>query len=268
MKKTNCIISLFLSAVLLFSGVAVAQEFEPSVGQSGKDVIWVPTPDDLVEAMLDAAKITPDDYLVDLGSGDGRIVIAAAQRGTRALGIEYNPDMVELSKRRSKEAGVADKATFIQADIFQSDFTKATVVTMYLLPHLNIKLRPTILEMKPGTRVVSHSFNMGDWEADENISTGVQRAYLWIVPANTAGVWTLSTGTDKADLDLNQHYQQLEGTLNLKGKKVAIENGKLKGDAISFTAGGAEYSGRVKGNTMEGTVKTGGSEVKWTAMLR
>ncbi|HSW40752.1 MAG TPA: class I SAM-dependent methyltransferase [Acidobacteriota bacterium] len=272
MKKNTIIVSLFLAAVLaailIFQGPAVSQEFEPSVGQAGKDVIWVPTPDDLVEAMLNAAKITPDDFLVDLGSGDGRIVIAAARRGTRALGIEYNPNMVQLSKQRAQEAGVADKATFMEADIFQSDFSKATVVAMYLLPHLNLKLRPTILEMKPGTRIVSHSFNMGDWDPDQNITTGSQRGYLWIVPANVAGVWTMTTGSNKAELDINQRYQKFEGTLKMNGNKVPIENGILNGDVISFRAGGAEYSGRVKGAAMEGTVKTNRTGVKWTATPR
>src|SRR5919201_4509445 len=164
------------SLLALFLSVAVSgacaqaqpakQEYEPQVGQEGKDVIWVPTPQALVEKMLGMAKVTPKDYLIDLGSGDGRTVIAAAKRGAKALGIEYNPEMVELSKRNAAAAGVSDKATFMKADLFETDFSKATVVTLFLLPSINMKLRPKILDMKPGTRIVSNAFNMEDWEAD------------------------------------------------------------------------------------------------------
>ena len=136
-------------------------------GQAGKDVVWVPTPQALVDKMLDMAKVTPKDFVMDLGSGDGRTVITAAKRGARAMGIEYNPDMVALSEKNAAEAGVTDKATFVKADLFETDFSKATVVTMFLLPSINLKLRPKILDMKPGTRVVSNTFDMEDWEADE-----------------------------------------------------------------------------------------------------
>ena len=146
--------------------LAQAKPFEPTVGQAGKDVVWVPTPQALVEKMLDLAKVTPQDFLMDLGSGDGRTVITAAKRGLRAQGIEYNPDMVELSKRNATAAGVADKATFVKADLFETDFSKAQVITMFLLPSINLRLRPTILNMKPGTRIVSNSFTMDDWQAD------------------------------------------------------------------------------------------------------
>ena len=163
------------------------QEYAPRVGQAGKDVVWVPTPDSLVDKMLELAKVTPSDYLIDLGSGDGRTVITAAKRGTRAHGIEYNPDMVELSKRSAAMEGVSDKATFAKADLFESDFSQATVITMFLLPQINLKLRPKILDLKPGTRIVSNSFTMGEWEADETASTsdncsGYCTALLWIVP--------------------------------------------------------------------------------------
>src|SRR5919205_3730885 len=141
--------------------------YQPEVGQAGKDVVWVPTPQAVVDRMLDMAKLTPQDFLIDLGSGDGRTVITAAKRGSRALGIEYNPDMVELSKRNAAKEGVSDKAQFIKADLFESDFSKAQVITMFLLPSINLKLRPKILDLKPGTRIVSNSFDMGDWTADE-----------------------------------------------------------------------------------------------------
>jgi len=264
--------SLTLMFMLALSPiVATAQEYQPSVGQAGKDVIWVPTPPELVQAMLDMAKVTPDDYLVDLGSGDGRIVIAAAKRGVRALGLEYNPDMVALSNRNAKAEGVAGKASFQQADIFATDFSKATVLTMYLLPYLNMKLRPIILEMKPGTRVVTHAFNMEDWEPDQEIEVQDRTAYLWIVPAKVAGVWNWKTDTGSAVLDLNQTFQKFSGSLKIQGKEMPFQNATLKGDLISFYAGNdtakmQEYKGRVDGNMIVGTVRTGtGPESKWTA---
>lgn len=181
----------YVALITLFLGFASinasAQEFEPSIGQEGKDVIWVPTPDSLVEAMLDVAKVTPSDYVIDLGSGDGRIVIAAAKRGARAVGFEFNPDMVALSRRNAEKEGVSDKATFVNADLFESDFSKATVITMYLLPQLNLKLRPKLLDLKPGTRIVSHAFTMGEWNPDKTVEREGRTAYLWIVPAKTEG---------------------------------------------------------------------------------
>ena len=244
---------------------AAAAQFEPQIGQEGKDVIWVPTPLPLIEKMLDAAKVTPNDFVIDLGSGDGRTVIAAAKRGTRALGIEYNPDMVELSKQNAAKAGVSGKASFIKADIFESDFSQATVITMYLLPTLNLKLRPKILDLKPGTRIVSHSFSMDDWRADETItsqdnSSYARTAYLWIVPAKVEGVWQMAQG----ELSLRQTFQMLTGTLKSGGSSAAISNARLHGDQITFTAGDAEYSGRVSGNSMQGTFRGGGGG-NWSA---
>src|ERR1044071_5748742 len=148
--------------------LAQAKPFEPTVGQAGKDVVWVPTPQALVEKMLDLAQVTKQDFLMDLGSGDGRTVITAAKRGLRAQGVEYNPDMVSLAQRNAKEAGVTDRATFVQADLFQTDFSKAQVITMFLLPSINMKLRPTILNMRPGTRIVSNTFTMEDWQPDQS----------------------------------------------------------------------------------------------------
>jgi SAM-dependent methyltransferase len=242
-----------------------AKEYEPQVGQRGKDVVWVPTAQALVDKMLDMAKVTPSDYVIDLGSGDGRTVITAAQRGAKALGIEYNPDMVELSKRNAAKAGVGDKAVFVKGDIFETDFSQATVLTLFLLPDLNVKLRPTILDMKPGTRVVSNSFSMGDWQADDTAGadegcTSFCRAYFWIVPAKVGGAWKLAEG----ELVLEQSYQVVSGTLK-SGNVIAPVKGKLRGDEITFTAGGTEYTGRVSGSTMEGTSKSGGTEAKWQA---
>jgi precorrin-6B methylase 2 len=265
---------LFLLTLFLTPTIASAQakagaqnteEYTPTVGQEGKDVIWVPTPDELVEAMLDTAKVTSADTVMDLGSGDGRIVIAAAKRGARAIGFEFNPDMVALSKRNAENAGVSGKATFANADIFASDFSKATVITMYLLPQLNIKLRPTILALKPGTRVVSHAFTMEDWQADQTIEKEFRTAYLWIVPAQVAGLWTWQSGPSKtAVLNLTQKFQVIEGMLKINGKESPIKNAKLQGDRISFTAGDQEYSGQVNGDQIEGSLQSGGAQ-KWSA---
>ena len=237
--------------------------FEPTVGQAGKDVVWVPTPQPLVDKMLDMAKVTPTDVVIDLGSGDGRTVITAAKRGANARGIEYNPNMVKLSQAAAAKEGVSDKAKFENADIFVTDFSKADVVTMFLLTSLNAKLRPTILDMKPGTRVVSNTFDMGDWKADEEATvtegcTSYCKAYFWIVPAKVDGAWM----TDKGELALKQTYQTFTGTLKNGNVITPVTNGKLKGDEITFTAGGTEYSGKVNGSTIEGMTKSG---EKWQA---
>ena len=254
-------------AMLCLCLSANAQEYQPSVGQEGKDVIWVPTPDTLIEAMLNAAKVTPNDYVMDLGSGDGRIVIAAAKRGARATGFEYNPDMVELSKRNAEKAGVSDKATFVKADIFETDFSQATVITMYLLPQLNLKLRPTILNLKPGIRVVSHAFTMGEWNADETIEQEGRTAYLWVVPAKADGTWTWQANPGVAELKLTQVFQDITGTLKLNGSELTIREGKLEGDKIRFIGGDREFTGRVNGKTIEGIARINGSEEKWSAAL-
>jgi SAM-dependent methyltransferase len=221
--------------------------FEPVVGQAGKDVVWVPTPQPLVEKMLDMAKVTPKDVVIDLGSGDGRTVITAAKRGARAIGVEFNPNMVELSRKNAAEAGV--KPTFIEGDLFEADLSQATVITMFLLPDINLKLRPKILDLKPGTRIVTNSFTMAEWEHDrtETISedcTSWCTAYLWYVPAKVDGVWKLGTDT----LTLKQEFQVVSGTLGS-----APVEGKLMGDEFTFTAGGTKYVGRVNGTRIQGT---------------
>jgi SAM-dependent methyltransferase len=248
-----------LVAAPLFTGSLQAQSatstYEPTVGQDGKDVVWVPTPQALVDKMLDMAKVTPNDFVMDLGSGDGRTVITAAKRGARALGVEYNPDMVELSKRNADKAGVAGRAQFVKADLFNTDFSKATVITMFLLPEINLKLRPKILKLKPGTRVVSNSFTMGDWTADQTVeltaSTGCDNsswctALLWIVPAQVAGTYKVAEG----EVTLKQTFQMLSGTMRTGGKTFALK-GKVNGEEISFTAGGKKYRGRLDGKTLE-----------------
>jgi hypothetical protein len=256
-------------AVALASAPALAQaskDYQPSMGQAGKDVIWIPTPQALVDKMLDTAKVTADDYVIDLGSGDGRTVITAAKRGATALGIEYNPDMVEFAKKNAAKEGVTEKATFMKADIFESDFSKATVITMFLLSDLNMRLRPKILGMKPGTRVVSNTFDMGDWTADvrisaENDCTSYCNGYFWIVPAKVEGTWKMPQG----ELALEQKYQMLSGTLKQGTNSTPISDAKMRGEEIVFTAGGTQYTGKVAGNTMSGTAKNGGNETKWEA---
>ena len=255
-----------LGPAMSVSAQQPARDYEPQVGQAGKDVIWVPTPQTLVDRMLQMAKVTPSDYLVDLGSGDGRTVITAARIGAKAHGIEYNPDMVELSNRNAAKAGVAEKATFAKADIFASDFSNATVVTMFLLPGLNLKLKPILLDMAPGTRVVSNSFDMGDWKADEtahvaNDCTGYCRAYLWIIPAKVDGAWKFGP----SELSLEQQYQFFTGKLTTGNVIAPITDGKLEADKITFSAGGTLYRGQVKGGTMEGTSTTSGIETRWQA---
>jgi SAM-dependent methyltransferase len=271
-SKFSRLAAFALLCVLTFAAVAASQaqqttkQFEPQVGQPGKDVVWVPTTQGLVDKMLDMAKTTPQDYVIDLGSGDGRTVITAAKRGARALGIEYNPDMVELSKKNATKEGVTQRVNFVKADLFESDFSQATVITMFLLPDINLKLRPKILDLKPGTRIVSNTFTMGDWKADETASitdncTNWCTALLWIVPAKVEGNWRLPQG----ELRLTQNFQEISGTLVNGGKTTNITNGKMRGDEISFTAGDAQYSGHVAANAMTGTTKSSGGTSNWKA---
>jgi SAM-dependent methyltransferase len=275
-------------AALLIAVPAIAQQgaaaakdkpFEPQVGQAGKDVIWVPTPDDVVDRMLRMAQVTPNDYVVDLGAGDGKIAIAAAKRfGARALGIEYNPDMARHAQTNVERAGVTGRAKIVQGDIFVSDFSQATVVTMYLLPALNLKLRPQILAMRPGTRVVSHSFSMDDWEADEVSSLDGRRAYFWVVPASVGGTWTLEVvgggKSEKLELTVEQKFQKIEGTLGLGPVLGGLREPRLRGFHIAFAYvdnGGVrrELTGRVSGARMEGSFRAdNGTEGRWTATRR
>jgi len=256
-----CAVSaLTFNSALAQTAPAAPPPFQPESGQPGKDVVWVPTPQALVDRMLDMATVTKEDYLIDLGSGDGRTVITAAKRGVRAHGLEYNPDMVNLAKYNAEKEGVAKTATFERADIFVTDFSKATVVTMFLLPQLNIKVRPTLLAMKPGTRVISNSFDMGDWKPDETVQATDDcvswcKAFKWIVPAKADGAWRLGDG----QLTLTQSYQMLEGALTQGGASMPVSEAKMNGTEITFVAGGKKYTGRVDGNAMGGTVSGGGS---------
>jgi SAM-dependent methyltransferase len=237
------------------------ETYTPTPGQEGKDVMWLPTNQELVDTMLDMAKVTSSDYVIDLGSGDGRLVITAAKRGATALGIEYNPDLVEFARRAAAKEGVRARALFEKADIFESDFSKATVITLFLLPELNMRLRPKILNMKPGTRVVSNTFGMGEWRPDQTISleevdTNYFIAHLWIVPAKVNGTWKLDNG----QISFTQNFQNVTGTLTTMGTSTKL-TGKLDGDKISFNVGDTEYTGTVSGNTISGT-RTGGGAWK------
>ena len=245
---------------------AAQEPFQPEVGQAGKDVVWVPTPPALVEKMLDMALVTPQDYVVDLGSGDGRNVIAAAKRGARALGVEYNPEMVELSRRIAAEEGVGDKASFVRGDMYEADFSQATVLALFLLPDNLMKLRTKFLELKPGSRIVGNTFGFEDWNPDqeETISgecTSWCTALLWIVPARVEGTWRFPEG----ELVLKQNFQMLFGALTSGGRVTPIAGGRLRGDEIRFTAAGAEYTGRVSGDSIEGVVKLEGKSDSWPA---
>jgi len=240
---------------------AATSGYQPMVGQEGKDVVWVPTPQTLVEEMLDIARVQPGEFLIDLGSGDGRTVIAAARRGLRALGIEYNPDMVALARRNARQAGVDGLADFHTGDLFEADLSQAQIVTLFLLPSINEQLKPHLLELAPGTRIVSNSFTMGDWEADQTSVVTEQcssycTALLWIIPARVAGSWRLGDQT----LTLAQQYQVLDGVLGAAG----LSDARMNGATISFTVAGVRYVGTVAGEQMTGHID-GGSGGVWTA---
>ena len=257
----------FLVAFAFVLGAADAPAqttpFQPTPGQAGKDVVWVPTPAELVEKMLDMAKVTPEDIVIDLGSGDGRNVIAAARRGARAFGFEFNPEMVALSRRLAKEAGVSERATFIEGDMFEADISKATVLALFLLPTNLDKLAPKFLALKPGTRIVNNTFAVTGWDPDESEKvegscTSWCTALLNIVPAQAAGTWRLGS----SDLTLTQNFQNVTGTLGPS----PVVGGRLNGEQITFKVGETAYAGRISGNRMEGVATTGGKEEKWTAM--
>lgn len=276
-------LSSLAAAALLLSlpalaqkGAAPAASYEPQSGQAGKDVIWVPTPDELVTRMLQLGGVGKNDYVIDLGAGDGKIVIAAAKQfGARGHGIEYNPDMVAHATRRAKEAGVSDRARFEKADIFESDFSNADVITMYLLPTLNLKLRPTLMKLKPGTRLVTHAFNMGGWPPDETSRAGGANAYLWLVPANVSGQWQLSYPQGGKQLSQamtveRQRYQFPEGTVVLGSADTSLRDARVIGDRVRFAFTGTDgvlrtFDGKVNGGRIDGQVSDGHKSEKFSA---
>ncbi len=246
---------------------STAQEpYKPTVGQNGKDVVWVPTTEAMVEKMLDHAKVTREDFVMDLGSGDGRMIIAAAKRGARGLGVEYNPDMVEYAKRRATEAGVADKTAFVQGDMYEADISKATVLALFLLPSNLEKLVPRFLELPPGTRIVANTYWVSDWTADDTLTMEQDcdnwcTSRLFIIPAKVQGSWRLPEGV----LTLTQKYQEFEGTYTPTSGAAMTVKGRLLGRTITLTMDGAEYEGTVNGDTIEGMEKGNSSAPKITA---
>ena len=262
-----------LAALLVFASSTTtaqtpSQPYEPRVGQEGKDVIWVPTPDAMVEKMLDIARVTPRDFVMDLGSGAGRNVIGAAKRGARALGVEFNADLVELARHRAEAAGVPGRALFVQGDMYAADISQATVLALFLLPDILRKLRPKFLEMKPGSRIVSNTYEIPGWPADASETvprdscTAFCIAFLYIVPAKVTGSWQMPDGV----IVLEQEFQRVNGTYTLDGVSVPVENGKLAGAAIRFTVNGVQYSGQVNGDSIEGTAQ-GKTSTAWRATL-
>jgi SAM-dependent methyltransferase len=248
--------AICVCALLATTTALCAQTYAPVPGQPGKDVVWIPTPDHAVEKMLDMARVTADDYVVDLGSGDGRNLIAAAKRGARALGVEYNPDLAALSRRIAAKAGVADRVTIVQGDMFEADISQATVLTLFLLPNHLSRLAPRFLKLRPGTRIVSNTYEIGGgWEPDQVEQAQPCKSWcsivLYVVPAPVAGTWQL--GRDEC-LTLEQHYQHISGMYEISGVAVPIDNGRLSGNDVRFTINSVEYTGRVAGNAMSGTV--------------
>ncbi len=263
--------SLFAACLALGAGMPAAQTpatpYEPMVGQDGKDVVWVPTQEVIVEKMLDVARVTPEDFVIDLGSGDGRNVIGAAKRGARALGVEYNADLVEYSRRMAAAAGVSERALFVQGDMYAADISQATVLALFLLNENLRKLLPKFLDLKPGTRIVTNTYEIPGWNADASETvrescTSFCIVFLYVVPAKVAGAWRMPEG----DLTLEQSFQRLTGTFNIGGVSVPIENGRLNGAEIRFSANGVEYAGRIDGDTMEGTAKGRTASTVWRGM--
>lgn len=263
-----------LFAALCFSALiaggqaqSAEQPYVPQPGEIGKDVMWLPSEDVMVRRILDIAQITAKDFVLDLGSGDGRTVIAAARRGARALGVEHNPQLVEHARLLAQKSGVGERASFVQGDLFEADLSQATVITLFLLDEINIKLRPKLLGLKPGTRVVSNTFTMGQWRADSSAKvttkegcTSYCNVYLWIVPAKVEGAWRLAAG----ELTIEQSFQMISGTLREGGKATVIK-GRVSGHRISFRAGDAEYRGRVSADGIKGTVRAPSGAGDWSA---
>ena len=264
---------MLILAIAAWPAAAQTQEkqepFVPRSGQPGKDVVWVPSPPEMVSRMLEVAKVTPADYVIDLGSGDGRNVIAAAKLGATALGVEYNPDMVKLSQRLAKEAGVEGKATFVEGDMYEADISRASVMALFLLPVNLNKLAPKFLDLKPGSRIVLNTFGIDGWEPDYRTSLPQGSdcdswcdILLLIVPAKVAGTWSLANG---GRLELTQEYQTVQGTMTLNGQKYPVEKGRLNGEELTFVANNQIFNGKVKGARIEGTITATNGPTAWSA---
>lgn len=258
LRKCVALLAVIASALALPPASAAQQKpFEPTIGQAGKDVVWVPTPPELVEKMLDMAHVTAADVVMDLGSGDGRNIIAAAKRGARAVGVEFNPEMVALSNRLAREAGVADRATFIEGDMYTADISQATVMALFLLPDNLRKLTDKFLNLKPGSRLVLNTFGIPDWDPDaqeriEGTCMSWCTALLYYVPARAAGTWKTAQG----ELALTQSFQNVSGTLTAGGKSVPV-TGRLRGEQLTLSAAGTEHVVRVAGDRLEGKTLSG-----------
>ncbi len=268
------------AAAALLSGTLAMAAWagEPSVP-------YVPTPQEVVERMLEIAKVTANDYVIDLGSGDGRIVITAAKKhGARGFGVDLNPERIAEANTNARKAGVTDKVAFYQRDLFETDVSEATVITMYLLPRVNMELRPRLLDLKPGTRLVSHDFSMEDWKPDVHVQMeakdkyggtgGRSDIYFWVVPAKIGGTWQWQLpvfGKSRAyEVTLNQKFQVISGSVRIGGRSVTLQNPRLRGDEIrfAFTADvdGAhvkhEFTGKIEGEGMIGTARLSGGRVQ------
>jgi SAM-dependent methyltransferase len=270
MRKSLHSIHILASALaILVSGTVLAQPiqdggFEPTPGQPGKDVVWVPTPYSTLDKMLEMAKVTPRDFVMDLGSGDGRMVIAAAKRGARAQGVEYNPDLVALSTRNAAAEGVSDRARFVQGDMYEADISQATVLALFLLPENLRKLVPKFLQLPAGTRILNNGYKIPDWQEVETGTAGGDcepwcTVHLYLVPAKVEGTWRLPAG----EVNFTQDFQTLKGVLAAGGRMQQVE-GTVKGDQIRFTAGLDVYTGRVSGNRMSGEA-SGATGGHWSA---
>jgi SAM-dependent methyltransferase len=230
----------------LMTSATLAQQ-EPKL-----DVIYVPTPQEVVDRMLDMAEVKPGDYMIDFGCGDGRMVVSAAKRGARGYGVDINPVRIREANENAKKAGVTDKVEFKIANLFEEDLSKADVMAMYLLTDINLRLRPKILDtMKPGSRVVSHAFDMGDWEPDQRDTVAGKQVFFWMVPAKVEGKWVIE-GEPKMTLSLKQQFQMVGGQAEINGKSVNVTGGRLKGADITFTVDGKTYTGKVNGNVIQG----------------
>ncbi|HUQ87180.1 MAG TPA: class I SAM-dependent methyltransferase [Vicinamibacterales bacterium] len=271
MPRLLSVVFVLLSSFAYAQPPAGQKPFEPVSGQAGKDVVWVPSPPDMVNKLMELARVTPNDFVIDLGSGDGRNVIAAAKLGARALGVEYNPDMVALSRKLAQEAGVAEKAQFVQSDMYEYDISKATVMALFLLPVNMNRLAPKFFNLAPGSRIVANTFGIDGWEPDVRVTLPPSseceswcEALLWIVPAKIAGTWTMPNGS----LTLTQEYQAVQGTLTTSGRSHTVVMGRLKGEELTFIADGVTYKAVATGNSMTGTATSPKGEVGWTAVRK
>jgi SAM-dependent methyltransferase len=258
-------LALTLLVPAIVSGQAT-QQFEPQFAQPGKDVVWVPTPEAMVDVMLDMARVSAADVVVDLGSGDGRLVIAAARRGARARGVEFNPDMVQLSKRRAAEANVQDRATFVEGDMFEAEIGDATVMAVFLLTENMRRLQTKFLSLRPGTRIVSNTFGIPEWPADDRVTrtdcTAWCTALLWIVPAQVGGDWQIDDGPR---LRLDQHFQKVSGLLTGPVGSSTIQGGTITGPEVRFTIGEATVTARLEGDRLVGSRTDARGTTPWLA---